>query len=91
MTILKNDPAETTMAEVVEATSGWRPIADDLGDQIEVILQVHGDRTSVIVVESSNEYPLVNLTADGADALAAELRAFAAAARSIVIDRAVLA
>lgn len=87
----KHTTEPTTVDQVLEVTSGWRPIADDLDDQIEVILKVHGDRTSVIVVESFNEHPLVNLTPDGADALAAELRAFAAAARSVVIDRAVLA
>lgn len=91
MTTFENDPAETsqaeitTMAEVVEATSGWHPITNNVDEQAEVFLEVRGDTTLVIV--SASDQNVLGLAPDDADALAAELRTFAAAARSIVIDR----
>jgi len=77
----------TTVNQVLKATSGWRPITNNVDEQAEVFLEVRGDTTLVIV--SASDQNVLWLAPDDADELAAELRTFAAAARSIVIDRAV--
>ncbi len=79
----------TTVDQVLEATSGWHPILNDMDEQYEVFLEIRGDKRTVIVTEDCSINGLIYLTPDGAEQLAAELLVFAAAARSIVIDRAV--
>jgi hypothetical protein len=86
---MTNTTDNTTMDQVVKATSGWRPITINVDEQAEVFLEVRGDMTVVIV--SASDQNVLGLAPDDADALAAELRAFASAARSVVIDRAVSA
>jgi len=83
----KHTTEPTTVDQVLEVTSGWRPITNNVDEQAEVFLEVRGDMTLVIV--SASDQNVLGLAPDDADALAAELRAFAAAARSVAIDRAV--
>jgi len=84
---MTNTTDNTTMDQVLKATSGWRPITINVDEQAEVFLEVRGDMTHVIV--SAVDQNVLDLAPDDADALAAELRAWAATARSVVIDRAV--
>jgi hypothetical protein len=85
----KHTTEPTTVDQVLKATSGWRPITNNVDEQAEVFLEVRGDMTLVIV--SASDENVLHLEPAAADALAAELQTFAAAARSIVIDRAVSA
>lgn len=68
-------------AEAPTAT-GWHPVADDIGEQLEVITETYGDRQCVVVRRSIEGTLMISMTADGADELADELRRFAVVARA---------
>ena len=72
------------MAVTAEArtATGWHPVADDIGDRLEVVTETYGDRQCVVVRRSVEGTLMVSMTPDGADELADELRRFAVVARA---------